>query len=331
MSTPPNGQGTDEGAAEDPLDALPGPQAPEGLGNVVSLAERRDSSRTSQGGTATNPVRVRPVDDGIADGIADGVGGALDSNTVSEAFRATFAPEHLVGMLQAADIHSDDVATQLRWAPLGLTHLCWRNSVVEDWHSDPSSNLGDGAMFMANVATTRIFAEALLELVVTCEIDQWATRREFSEVGAETLSYHLFDAVDLSVDPARRLPHEVTLAEIGRDEVLELRDHAEAQVEGMAEIAADLGADVVLMWLAARGAHACPKWWGGTGWPVHVDRWLGLLDDPAHEWWHGKYPGSPPAPGDDREWLRRTLLTGPDALGVAVADWCATRGAIGYV
>lgn len=249
---------------------------------------------------------------------------------VRTAFADSFNRDMLTRVLADKGVHPDDVAMLVRWAPLGMTHLAWRNSVLEDWHAGPDSQISDGAMFMANVATTRTFDWAFEEMFTSWEIDRFACLDDINEIEADSLAYFLLEAVEAVTDPERTLPHGATLADIGGDDVDALSLHAQTQANSLADMAEEHGTDLVLLWLAVRGMLACDTWWGGTGWPPLVDRFLSLLDDPAHEHWQGKHPGTPPEPAANRDWFRYTLLTGPDALGIEVADWCVHRAAIGF-
>lgn len=249
---------------------------------------------------------------------------------VRAAFAESFNRDMLTGVLADKGVHPDDVATLARWAPLGMTHLAWRNSVLEDWHAGPDSQISDGGMFMANVATTRIYDWAIAEMFTSWEIDRFACLDDVREIEADSLAYFLLQAAEDATDPERTLPHGATLADIGGDEVHLIEHHAQAQASALADMTEEHGTDVVLLWLATRGILACGTWWGGTGWPPLVDRFLTLLDDPTHEHWHDRHPGTPPEPATNRDWFRYTLLTAPDALGIEVADWCVHRAAIGY-
>ncbi|TFD72149.1 hypothetical protein [Cryobacterium sp. Hb1] len=77
--------------------------------------------------------------------------------------RSTFSEIQLREALSAAHMHPDDTALLLRYAPAALTHRCWRNSVIEDWHAGPQSRISDADMMRAAVATTRIFHQALTD------------------------------------------------------------------------------------------------------------------------------------------------------------------------
>lgn len=249
---------------------------------------------------------------------------------VRTAFADSFNRDALTHVLIDKGVHPDDVVTLARWAPLGMTHLAWRNSVLEDWHAGPDSQISDGGMFMANVATTRTYAWAIEEMFTSWEIDRFACLADVREIEPESLAYFLLEAAEDSTDPERTLPHGATVADIGGDEVHLLAVHAENQASALADMAEEHGADLVLLWLATRGILACDTWWGATGWPPVVDHFLNLLDDPTHKHWRGKHPGTPPEPATNRDWFRHTLLTAPDALGIEVADWCVHRAAIGF-
>lgn len=37
--------------------------------------------------------------------------------------------------LLSRGLYPDDVPGLIRYAALGLTNLCWRNGILEDWHA----------------------------------------------------------------------------------------------------------------------------------------------------------------------------------------------------
>lgn len=247
-------------------------------------------------------------------------------------FRDTFQRDLLNEVIINGGAHPEDVHTLQRWASLGLTSLCWRNSILEDWHAGPDSRISDGGMLMSNVATTRTYDWALVDLFRDWEIPRHACLLDIADIEADSLAYHLLTAADDTTDPDRTLPTGQTLSDLGGTQVDELNKHARTQAGALADISADSGTDVVFLWLAARGLHTCTNWWGAPTWPAHVDRFLNLINDPTHPHWNNtRHPGTPPHPADDPEWFRYTLLTAPDDLTLEVADWCTQRAGIGYI
>jgi hypothetical protein len=275
--------------------------------------------------SARQPAR-QPVSSPVPSSVTPSVAPSGQS-----AFLKSFQRDLIAEVLADRGVHRDDVTTLTRWAPLALTSLCWRNTVIEERHCDPTSTLSDGAMLMANVDTTRTFTWAMSDLWRLWEIDQHSCLDDVSDIEADSLEAVLLEYTEDLLDPTRLMPHGVLLGEVAGEELTDLSQHMHTQVTALAEAAEEDGTDVVLMWLALRGMSACANWWGGPAWPRRVDEWLRLVDEPAHEFWSGT--PLPPAPGlaSDREWLRYTLLTGPDRLGVEVADWCTQEGRIGSV
>ena len=244
-------------------------------------------------------------------------------------FASVFDPESLQELLSEQGIHPDDVATLVKLAPLALTHMCWRNSVLEDWHAEPSKPLSDADMFRANVETTKLFGNALAGWVHDSELRQGACLADVAQLDPASFASYLEDAIDDATSGARCLPHGARLAEIAGEELEELQNHAYVQLDGLEAAANVRGLDTVLLFLASRGDGA---WWGGRWWPWIVDRWLLLLDDPTDAFWRGdRHPGNPPARGEDRAWLRRTLLSAPEQLTDDVAGWCVNRAMLGFV
>jgi hypothetical protein len=249
-----------------------------------------------------------------------------------ESFASVFDRESLQERLREQGIHPDDVAALVKLAPLALTHMCWRNSVLEDWHADRTRPLSDADMFRANVETTKLFSSALAGWVHDSELRQGACLADVAQLDPASFASYLGDAIDDATFGDRCLPHGVRLAEIAGEELEDLQNHAYVQLDGLEAAANVRGLDTVLLFLASRGDGACGTWWGGRWWPWIVDRWLRLLDDPTDEFWRGgRHPGNPPATGEDRAWLRRTLLSAPETLTDDVAGWCVGRAMLGFV
>jgi hypothetical protein len=243
----------------------------------------------------------------------------------------SFDRQRLRSAIPTFGVHPDDVITMLRYAPLGLTHLTWRNTVLEDWHA--GGRIDDPDMFRANADTTLIFHEALWAIFGEqigygnlVALDDVA-----DEVSVEMFEDALIDAYATAFDPDRTLPNGLTLAQLAQDELAVLQHHATTQVGALIEKAEEPGVDVVLLYLAARGAGACSRWWGSPHWPAQVDRFVDLLNDAAHNWWqHREFPAQRPLEVADLARLRYLLLSRPYQLSHEAAHFCIHNG-IGYV
>jgi hypothetical protein len=247
-------------------------------------------------------------------------------------FAATFDPALLERLLIGAGIHPDDMVTLLRYAPLGLTHLCWRNSVLEDWHAGPDSRIGDADMMRANVETTRLFHQALWsafgEQLANAEL---MCRTDLTDDDIFTLEDAFGDALEVAFTADRVLPHGATLGEIGGNKVAELYDHAEVQLGALLVQADQHGVAIVLMWLALRARLSCSGWWGSPRWPLIVDAFLARLDNPEDDWWvRYSRPELPPDVADTAQ-FRHRLLTAPDQLSTETLRFCIDRAGIGFV
>lgn len=145
---------------------------------------------------------------------------------MTSAFEDSFREvEFLRPALLDRGVHPDDLADLLRYVPQALTHLTWRNTVLEDWHGGPDSRISDAEMMRSNVATSRIFHQAIWFAIG----DSWA---EFGPLSMEMLEVDelaaaLADALETAFDHERILPHGITLGHLGGDEYPWLRDHAE--------------------------------------------------------------------------------------------------------
>lgn len=266
-------------------------------------------------------------------GGARGDGDARAPSWLQQLWHDSFNPELLETALRTSGgVHPDDVITQLRYAPLALTHLCWRNTVVEDWHAGPNSSLHDGEMMAANVATTRIFHQALWAAFGDRVADATLVcRDDFAPQDLESLQYAFADAYEAGFDPDRRLPHGRTLADAGGDTVDDLAQHAELQLESLLDQAERHGVAVVILWLAARGHGACRNWWGSPRWPRIVDALLARLDDRSDEHWQRRGWVDPPAEVQNTARFRHLLLSAPDELETATLQFCIDRAGIGFI
>jgi hypothetical protein len=243
-----------------------------------------------------------------------------------------FDRRRLRDLLPRVGVHPDDVITMLRYAPLALTHLTWRNTVLEDWHA--AGRIHDPDMFRTNADTTVIFHQALWsafgeqigsgDLV---SLDDVA-----DQVSVEVFETALLDAYDGVFDADRTLPNGMTLGELAQDELAVLQDYATTQVAALIDKAEAPGVDVVLLFLAMRGGGSCARWWGSPRWPAIVDQFIALLTDPANDWWqhHRKFPQQRPAEAADLDRLRYLLLARPHRLSYEAADFCIDNG-IGFV
>lgn len=250
---------------------------------------------------------------------------------MTNVFADSFREEDLLrsGLLDQG-VHPDDLAALLRYVPQALTHLTWRNTVLEDWHGDPDSRISDAEMMRANVATTRIFHQAIWFGIG----ELWADRGPLSieMVGVDELDVALADALETAFDHERLLPHGITLGELGGDEYPLLRDHAEQQLDALLLMADEHGAHRVLMWLGLRGVLSVSTWWGTPKWPFIVDEFFRCLDDPEHNHWGaGGYPGPPPPSAGDRATFRKLLLSAPDELPNDAVSYCINRAGLGFI
>lgn len=208
---------------------------------------------------------------------------ALADVELSETFTATFDWEVLGSALKHAGVHPDDVITLLRYAPLGLVHLTWRNSVLEHWHAGPDSRISDPQMMQANVDTARIFREHLWEAFADSMSGYVELHSQyFDERDVEALGDAFFAAFEEAFAAERLLPHGASLGDLGGDELGELRAHAETQLLALSKVAVEEGVGIVLMWLALRGRLTSNYHWGSPLWPRVVEEFMRRLDNPEH-------------------------------------------------
>jgi hypothetical protein len=212
----------------------------------------------------------------------------------------TTAKELLDEMLASGLLPDDDEG--LLWAAaVGATHRFWRNTVVEEWHSEPWG-LDDGEMMRTNAATVKLIR---------------------SQVSVRGVNWRLVAGLVTADD--RRLPNGRTLYEYAGDRLHDLRDEALAAADVLASIQEEVGSRAALQCAAAQIYGS--RWHGMAQWTSIVDEFCAAVDDPSHSHWLGEFPEQP-RPGDIKTTadLRRLLLAGPDTLSEKAANWCIQAG-----
>jgi hypothetical protein len=253
-----------------------------------------------------------------------------DAQREESDMRSPLSEIHLRDALSELHMHPDDTASLIRYAPAALAHLCWRNSVIEDWHAGPQSRISDADVMRASVATTRIFHQALTDALspTLAETGPYSA----DSFDPEDLSHAFCDAFDIAFDPNRVLPHGVSLSALAGDELEELRKHASQQLDTLLDVAWEEGVHLVLMWLALRGKLAVPNWWGTPNWPFVVDEFFRAFSDPRHEHWPVRgHPGEPPVGAGTPDQLRRRLIVAPEEMASEILEFYIHKGQIGHI
>jgi len=190
-------------------------------------------------------------------------------------------------------------------AAIGLTHLVWRNTALEDAHA--GGRIDDADMFAANVTVWRALRSAL----GATPVDWWAM-------------------VEFVSDPELRMPNDSTIRatmrgygwrawrQRARNILFNLWDDWESE------------AAIPPLWrLAVSGAGLGRYWYGTPWWPLVVDDFIATLGDPSSRraGWLATHPeiGPPPLPLAE---MRAGLVEAPELLDHATRAWC-TRLAIG--
>ncbi len=230
-------------------------------------------------------------------------------------------------------IDPDELGPVLDLAAVGIVNSAWRNSPVEDWHSQ--GRLHDGDMLRINAHSSWRVREII--------------RRWRNDLGlGPQFRVELCDAFDSGttdwlavriwrwlVNPARRLPTGWTLAELAGSDLDEYRDHADGAMGGFAATAEEYGVRYAFWRAAVHGGLACRHWWGTPAWPGLVDRFMRALDTPDDPHWRDgtrwqAIVGAAPLRAADRTGLRRLLMRRPWTLDSQTAQWVVDAG-IGYL
>ncbi|WP_158854484.1 hypothetical protein [Saccharothrix deserti] len=231
-------------------------------------------------------------------------------------------------------IDPDHVGAVLDMAAVGLVNSAWRNSPVEDWHAGDGP-LSDGDMLRVNAHTTHRVRDMIRRRRTDCGIDAHSPVTELDRLDIEAVDWLMGRLCRWLIDPDRKLPIGVTLADIAGDDLDEFTDHAAGTLGTVAIQAEEHSAHFAFRRAAAHGGLACRHWWGTPTWPRLVDRFLTALDDPTDPHWgpdgerFSRLP-TRPARIKDNNGLRKLLLRHPWKLDTASADYLVTAG-IGYL
>ncbi len=220
-------------------------------------------------------------------------------------------------MRQAAALLGVDAAdpdTGLDLAAVEITSIAWRNGPVDAWQRRSSSRTSNGEMLRADAATTRL-ARSLME---SRPLDRHPGPEDAGSAHRPDL---VFAATgDALSDSDRRLPDGRQMAAVAphRRQLNLYRHRVRGACRRWTEMAAEIGPELTLLFLACCAAATFRQWWLGLDRPGIVDDFIGRL---------GTVSGAEsPRTGMDRSQLRRLLLDGPDLLDADTTKPCARVG-----
>lgn len=218
-------------------------------------------------------------------------------------------------------------------AAIGLVNGAWRNTCVENWHAE--GRIYDGDMLRVNSHTTWRVRQLMHRWLRETGLNAAAPVSELDGMMADYVWWLARRLYQWLVNPARKLPTGMTLAQLAGDGLAEYEDDANERLSAFGAQAEERGALIGFARTAAHGGMACSHWWGHPRWPTQVDRFMKALGDPADDHWGpaGKYRAELPAePVDvaDRARLRHLLLSQPWDLSTDAAQWLVDAG-IRYV
>jgi hypothetical protein len=255
------------------------------------------------------------------------------------AVRDEISPQREEALLVAAlryqvGTDPDRLGPVLDLAAVGIVNSGWRNSPVEDWHAGDGP-LSDGDMLRVNAHTTWRVREIMRRWRTETGLTIRSPMAALDGLDTDDIDWLAVRIFRWLVNPSRRLPTGVTLADLAGDDLGGFTEHANGALGGFAGSAKRGGARFALYRAAAHGGLACPHWWGTPTWPELVRTFIRTLDDPGHS--HGGPDGSrrirlsrEPAQVADRVGLQRVLLSRPWNLEPDAAQWIVDAG-IGYL
>jgi len=188
--------------------------------------------------------------------------------------REEISPQREAALLEAVLRHQVGidpslVGPVLDLAAVGIVNSAWRNSPVEDWHAGDGP-LTDGDMLRVNAHTAWRVREVMrrwrAEMGLTAR-SPMAAVHGLNPDHVEWLAVRIFRWL---VNPGRRLPTGVTLADLAGADLDEFTEHVDGTLGGFAATAERRGPRFALHRAAAHGGLACPHWWGTPTWPALV-------------------------------------------------------------
>lgn len=210
----------------------------------------------------------------------------------------------VVDLLKAMGVDASDDSAVLDLAAVGATKLLWRDSPLEDWHSQGWRDIRDADMLRGNVATTRVVRRAL--------------------------GQHLDDLAELGrivARPERKLPDGRSVAELAVTEadMRDLRRHVNRAAARWTALAEQHEPAGVRAMLACVQGYQRDLWWLTPWWPNHVDEFIQRIEDTSRrpDWVPENVIDALAASAEE---LRAVLLDGPDKLSRTAAQRCVAAG-----
>lgn len=207
-------------------------------------------------------------------------------------------------LLEAMGVDASDDSSVLDLAAVGATKLLWRNSPLEDWHSQGWRHIRDADMLRGNVATTRVVRRAL--------------------------GHHLDDLAELGrivARPDRKLPDGRSVADLAATDadLRDLRRHVNRAADRWTALAERHELAGVRAVLACVQGYQRDLWWLTPWWPNHVDEFIQRIENTSQrpDWVPKEVVDALAA---DAEGLRAVLLDGPDKLSRTAAHLCVAAG-----
>lgn len=227
-------------------------------------------------------------------------------------------------------IDPTNVGEVLDLAAAGFVNNAWRNSPVENWHAS-GGRLRDGDMLRINSHTTNRVRDIVRRWRTDCRIDAQSPTSTLDTLDLDAIDSLIAKIYRWLIDPRRKLPIGLTLADIAGHDLDEYADHAAETLGGMIELAEERSIHFAFWRTAAHGELACRHWWGTPTWPGLIDRFLTALDDPTAPHWgpdqqlFTRLPARP-AQIKNTSALRRLLLQHPWKLDTASARYIVAAG-----
>jgi hypothetical protein len=249
------------------------------------------------------------------------------------------SPQREAALVEAMLRHQVGVAPDrlgpvLDLAAVGIVNSGWRNSPVEDWHAGDGP-LSDGDMLRVNAHTTWRVREITRRWRTEIGLTAASPTADLDELDTNNFDGLAARIYQWLINPRRRLPTGVTLADLAGGGLDEFTTHVDGTLGGLALTAERRGARFALHRAAAHAGLACPHWWSTPTWPALVHTFLHTLDDPTHPHWgpdgSWRIRLSPePTQVADHTSLHRLLLSRPWDLEPDAAQWIVNAG-IGHL
>jgi hypothetical protein len=145
-------------------------------------------------------------------------------------------------------------------AAVGLVNGAWRNTCVENWHVE--GRMRDGDMQRVNSHTTWRVRQLVRSWTREIGLEAADPTSALEGIAVDEVWWRARRLYQWLVNPGRKIPTGVTLAQLAGDDLPEYEADADGALSAFGAQAEDRGVRFGFARTAAHGALACSHWWG---------------------------------------------------------------------